>query len=102
MEGFVPQGAHIPTPPPIPEAIQKVIQHAETNELDKYPTYSENVKYKTYSDSSKYPTYNDDVTATSSKYTSALPIPYSGYNPAYSKLASYDSKYEVQDNYARK
>lgn len=24
--GFVPQGSHIPTPPPIPEAIQKALQ----------------------------------------------------------------------------
>ncbi|XP_065205372.1 pupal cuticle protein 27-like [Planococcus citri] len=78
LEGFVPQGAHIPTPPPIPEAIQKVLQYGGEN------------KYEA-----------------PSRYTSALPTPYSGYNSAYNKpvaAATYDSgEYKVQEeNYRRK
>lgn len=119
LEGFVPQGAHIPTPPPIPEAIQKVIQYAGTGDSDKYQTYEAGkyqtyegankyqsynggAKYQTYDEGLKYQTYGDGLRSTPSKYTTAVPTPYTGYNPDYSKLASYNSKYEVQDNYTRK
>lgn len=38
--GFVPQGAHLPTPPPIPEAIQRALEyiaaHPEENEAGAY------------------------------------------------------------------
>ena len=30
--GFQPQGAHLPTPPPIPEEIQKALQHVQQQE----------------------------------------------------------------------
>ncbi|XP_046665438.1 endocuticle structural glycoprotein ABD-4-like [Homalodisca vitripennis] len=36
--GFVPQGAHLPTPPPVPEAIQRALEyiaaHPEENGID--------------------------------------------------------------------
>lgn len=77
LEGFVPQGAHIPTPPPVPEAIQKILQYGGENKYDA-PT----------------------------RYTSALPTPYSGYNSAYKPVAAatYDNgEYKVsEENYRRK
>lgn len=82
LEGFVPQGAHIPTPPPVPEAIQKILQYSGDNKYNQYQSNEGN------------------------RYTSALPTPYSGYNNAYNKpaAATYDNgEYEVQEkNYRRK
>lgn len=78
VEGFVPQGTHIPTPPPVPEAIQKILQFA-----------GENTKYG--------PQY-EDFNA-SNKYTSAVPTPYAGYNANYNRITSArGTEYKVLDD----
>lgn len=77
VEGFVPQGAHIPTPPPVPEAIQKILQFS--------------------GESSKYGHQFEDLSA-SNKYTSALPTPYAGYNANYNRITSArGTEYKVLD-----
>lgn len=78
VEGFVPQGAHIPTPPPVPEAIQKILQFA-----------GENTKY-----GQEYEDFN-----ASNKYTSAVPTPYAGYNANYNRITSArGTEYKVLDS----
>lgn len=86
VEGFVPQGAHIPTPPPIPEAIQKVLQFAGEN-------------------SAKLAQF-DEPNSPARHYTSAIPIPYANFNNAnYNKViplrASGGNEYKVQDEYTQ-
>ncbi|CAB3221325.1 unnamed protein product [Arctia plantaginis] len=44
--GFHPEGAHLPTPPPIPEAILRSLQYIESHPQQAQPTYQQQQNFQ--------------------------------------------------------